>query len=145
MADAYVDQSMIPDRVHINLEDFHATARSLDVAAAVVVTAAVLPFVQSLATQAGQLAFDAARGLVKSLSRKNGQDLSGHRILTVRDEGGPVTFQVPAGLPDDALRALAVTDIEALAAVDPDGGEVIICWDPEAARWQRTVLRLRPT
>ncbi|WP_104530835.1 hypothetical protein [Wenjunlia vitaminophila] len=111
----------------------------VEVAATAVVTAAVLPFVQALATQAGQRAFEAARSLATSLVRRPQQDHPRHFILIVQDEGSPVTFQVPPGLPDAALQALAITDVEELAAPDPNGGEVKIYWSPATAQWQRTV------
>lgn len=111
----------------------------VEIVATVVVTAAVLPFVQALAAQAGQRAFEAARSLVTSLVRRTRQDHPRHFIFVVQDEDRPITFEVPPGLPDAALQALAITDVEGLAAADPNGGEVKIYWSPETAQWRRTV------
>ncbi|MFF2375013.1 hypothetical protein ACFVUW_11585 [Streptomyces xiamenensis] len=112
----------------------------LHVAATVVATAAVLPFVQALAAQAGQRAFERARGLVASLIRKTSEDPPQNCLLILRDDGHPITFQVPQGLPDEALQALTTTDIEALAAPDPKGREVRIHWESTTAQWQRTIV-----
>ncbi|TNM27086.1 hypothetical protein [Streptomyces sedi] len=110
-----------------------------EIAATAVVTAAVLPFVQALAAQAGQRAFEAARSLATSLIKRTHQDHPRHFILAVQDEGRPITFEVPPGLPDAALQALAVTDVEELTAADPSGGQIKIHWNPETAQWQRIV------
>ncbi|GAA2381345.1 hypothetical protein [Streptomyces carpaticus] len=112
----------------------------LHVAATVVATAAVLPFVQALAAQAGQRAFEGARGLAASLIRRTREDPPQNCLLILRDDGHPITFQVPHGLPDEALQALTTTDIEALAAPDPKGREVRIHWEPTTAQWQRTII-----
>ncbi|MEU1331426.1 hypothetical protein [Streptomyces sp. NPDC005865] len=108
-------------------------------------TAAVLPFVQALATQAGTGAFEAARRLVARWVREPGSGMPpvvdrGER-LRVTDEGcGRLSFEVPAGLPDVALEALTRTDLEALAALPPEGGRVQIRWDAAAREWKRDVI-----
>ncbi|MFB7763304.1 hypothetical protein [Streptomyces xiamenensis] len=123
-----------------NLRIYPAGSGPLHVAATVVATAAVLPFVQALAAQAGQRAFEGARGLVTSLIRKTSEDPPQNCLLILRDDGHRTTFEVPHGLPDEALQALTTTDIEALAAPDPKGREVRIHWETTTAQWQRTVI-----
>jgi hypothetical protein len=108
-------------------------------------TAAVLPFMQALAAQAGNSAFDAARRLVARWVRDPASGTlpvveEGER-LRVTDEGdGRLVFEVPAGLPDAALEALTCVDLEALATPSRDGGKVLIRWDPEGREWKRIVI-----
>ncbi|MEV5355856.1 hypothetical protein [Streptomyces sp. NPDC052693] len=107
-------------------------------AATATVTAAVLPFIQSLATQAGLRAFETARSMVRRFTARtigvNGLDQ--YRIV-VRDTETGVEFIMPQGLPDEALSALTTTDLEALAMPLTDGSKVMITWDAEAQQWQR--------
>lgn len=113
-----------------------------EVAIAAVGTAAVLPFMQALATQAGNRAFDAARRLVVRWVQDPG---SGTRpvveegeCLRVTDAGdGRLAFEIPPGLPNAALEALTHVDLEALAAPSQEGGKVLIRWDPADCEWKR--------
>ncbi|WP_435604094.1 hypothetical protein [Streptomyces sp. bgisy130] len=108
-------------------------------------TAAVLPFMQALATQAGNRAFEAARRLVARWVRDPGSGtppvVDEGESLTVIDEGdGRLTFEVPSALPDAALEALTRVDLEALAAPSRGGGKVLIRWDAEGCEWRRAVI-----
>ncbi|MGW2027205.1 hypothetical protein [Streptomyces decoyicus] len=118
---------------------------SAEVVITAVGTAAVLPFMQALATQAGNRAFEAARRLVARWVRDPGSGMppvaDGGESLTVIDEGdGRLTFEVPSGLPDAALEALTRVDLEAMAAPSRDGGKVLIRWDAEGCEWRRAVI-----
>ncbi|WP_405412548.1 hypothetical protein [Streptomyces decoyicus] len=115
---------------------------SAEVVITAVGTAAVLPFMQALATQAGNRAFEAARRLMARWVRDPRSGMppvaDGGESLTVIDEGdGRLTFEVPSGLPDAALEALTRVDLEAMAAPSRDGGKVLIRWDAEGCEWRR--------
>ncbi|MFD9545725.1 hypothetical protein [Streptomyces sp. NPDC060022] len=103
----------------------------------VITTASILPFMQALATEAGQRSYDTARERVLDLLRRKGASTPSldFRII-VQEEFSGVTFRVPAGLPDEALAALAVTDLEEL--VQPEHGIApnVIHWDAEAKKWR---------
>lgn len=108
-------------------------------------TAAVLPFMQALATQAGNSAFEAARRLVRRWVRDPGSStppvVDEGEILRVIDEGdGRLTFEIPPGLPDEALEALTRVNLEALAAPSSNGGKVLIRWNPDGCEWSRTIM-----
>ncbi|WP_329182214.1 hypothetical protein OG754_40420 (plasmid) [Streptomyces decoyicus] len=108
-------------------------------------TAAVLPFMQALATQAGNSAFEAARRLVARWVRDPGSGtppvVDEGESLRVIDEGdGRLTFEVPSGLPDEALEALTRVNLEALAAPSRDAEKVLIRWDPEGREWRRVTI-----
>ncbi|MDT0457755.1 hypothetical protein RM550_18765 [Streptomyces sp. DSM 41527] len=116
-----------------------------EVAITAVGTAAVLPFLQALATQAGNSAFEAARRLLTRWVRDPGSStplvVDEGETLRVIDEGdGRLTFEVPSGLPDEALEALTRINLEALAAPSRDGGKVLIRWDPDGCEWSRTIM-----
>ncbi|MEU3407551.1 hypothetical protein ABZ766_26895 [Streptomyces sp. NPDC006670] len=118
----------------------------MTVAAAVAgmtVTTAVLPFLQSLAAQAGQQAFEAARASTRRLIRRNGEDApaihSGRQQIAVEETGTGLRFIVPPDLPDAALAALASADLEALAAPVEGGARATIHWDEASGQWRRHV------
>ncbi|MER6771453.1 hypothetical protein ABT389_17080 [Streptomyces bacillaris] len=90
--------------------------------AGVTVTAAVLPFVQSLVTQAGQQAFEAVRAITRRMIGRYADDAPViHRRdqLAIEETPAGLRFIVPPRLPDAALAALASIDLEALAAPVP--------------------------
>ncbi|WP_329148471.1 hypothetical protein OIU91_20365 [Streptomyces sp. NBC_01456] len=110
--------------------------------AGMTVTAAVLPFLQSLATQAGQRAFEAARATSRRMISRYAADAPAiHRRaqVVVEETAAGLRFIVPPRLPDTALAALASTDLEALAAPAEASGTVTIYWDEEAEQWRRHV------
>ncbi|MGC5365767.1 hypothetical protein ACPXCE_29570 [Streptomyces sp. DT24] len=110
--------------------------------AGMTVTAAVLPFMQSLSTLAGQRAFEAARAITRRVISQYADDAPAiHRraqVVVEETAVGP-RFIVPPRLPDAALAALASTDLEALAAPDGANGTVNIYWDEETKEWRRQV------
>ncbi|WP_328845189.1 hypothetical protein [Streptomyces sp. NBC_00258] len=119
----------------------------LGTAATVTVTATVLPFMQSLATQAGARMFEVARAYRERYIRHRtsvGSAVdqarwhSSHKI-TVQDTASGVSFVMPDHLPNDALQALATADLLGLAAAEPDGGKVVIYWDAQMREWRRKV------
>ncbi|MGY5129150.1 hypothetical protein [Streptomyces nigrescens] len=108
-------------------------------------TAAVLPFMQALATQAGNRAFEAARQLVARWVRDPGSGTppvvdEGESLRVIDDGDGRLTFEVPSGLPDEALEALTRVNLEALAAPSRDAGKVLIRWDPAGREWRRITI-----
>ncbi|WP_123528528.1 hypothetical protein [Streptomyces sp. 840.1] len=110
--------------------------------AGMTVTAAVLPFIQSLATQAGQRAFEAARATTRRVISQYADDAPAiHRRaqVVVEETAAGLRFIVPPRLPDAALAALASTDLEALAAPDEANGTVTIYWDEGTKEWRRHV------
>lgn len=110
--------------------------------AGMTVTAAVLPFIQSLAAQAGQRAFEAARATTRRVISRYADDapvIHRRAQVVVEETAAGLRFIVPPRLPDAALAALASTDLEALAAPDEANGIVNIYWDEETKGWRRHV------
>lgn len=111
--------------------------------AGVAVTSAVLPFLQSLATQAGQQAFEAARATTRRLIGRNREDAPaiyrGRKQVVVEETAAGLRFIVPPDLPDAALAALASTDLEPLAAPAERGSTATIYWDEAQGQWRRSV------
>ncbi|MFF4960237.1 hypothetical protein ACFY2Z_24805 [Streptomyces sp. NPDC001222] len=103
-----------------------------------VATAALVPFIQSIATAAGSRAFEEARTRVASLlgRRQNARDFP---AITIHEDEAGLSFVVPSGLPIKALEALAAADLEALAVPDARGRTVVICWDRYSDTWVREV------
>lgn len=104
-------------------------------------TAAVLPFLQSIAAQAGQQAFEVARATTRRMIGRKGapQIHSGMTQIFVEETAAGLRFSVPASLPDAALAALVATDLEALAMPAEKGRTVTIYWDEESEQWRRHV------
>ncbi|MFJ2101415.1 hypothetical protein ACWLMY_35900 [Streptomyces anulatus] len=122
-----------------NLELNNAVAATVT---GVTVTAAVLPFMQSLATQAGQRAFEVARATTRRVISRYADEapaIHRHRRVVIEETAAGLRFIVPPRLPDTALTALASTDLEALAAPDEANGTVSIYWDEETKEWRRHV------
>jgi len=114
------------------------------IVATAVVTTALVPFVQTLAAKAAEQAYGAARSLI-------GRLLHTHQPPTTAPPAGPVFYVLhdprsgtrlelrSARLDDEALNALTLTDLEALAAPDPGGRTVTIRWDNTVGLWRRHV------
>lgn len=128
-------------RVHVhtgNLEVMTALAAF----SGVTVTAAVLPFLQSIAAHAGQQAFEVARATTRRLIGRGGEAPQIHSGMTqifVEETAAGLRFSVPRSLPDAALAALTATDLDALAMPAEKGRTVTIYWDEAAEQWRRDV------
>ncbi|MEU6053175.1 hypothetical protein ABZ829_22425 [Streptomyces xanthochromogenes] len=108
----------------------------------VTVSAAVLPFLQSLASQAGQQAFDAARATARRVINRHAAEapaIHRRKKVVVEETAAGLRFIVPPDLPDAALAALAATDLEALVASAGNGATTTISWNETTQRWQREV------
>ncbi|MFF6888685.1 hypothetical protein ACFY9F_36545 [Streptomyces sp. NPDC012421] len=107
------------------------------------VTAAILPFLQAIAAEAGQRSFEVARATTRRMIGRGADPApdihSGRMKVVVEETAAGLRFLVPSRLPDAALAALASTDLEALAAPDTSGGTVTIYWDDAAEQWCRNV------
>ncbi|MEU6680970.1 hypothetical protein [Streptomyces sp. NPDC046925] len=120
-----------------------AMSRASD-AAIIVGAAAAVPFAQAIATQAGSDFYAWVRQLFSRAAGRNSEELT-ERIATeaalyVVGEPQTNTWLEMRGRPtDEALAKLAETDLETLAAPDPQGRAVTVCWVPAAGQWQRRV------
>ncbi|MFJ4691775.1 hypothetical protein [Streptomyces sp. NPDC088766] len=128
------------DRIHIHTGNAEIMT-ALAAFSGVTVTAAVLPFLQSIAAQAGQQAFEVARATTRRMIGRKGapQIHSGMTQIFVEETAAGLRFSVPSSLPDAALIALAATDLEALAMPAEKGRTVTIYWDEESEQWRRHV------
>ncbi|KAA0940387.1 hypothetical protein [Streptomyces apricus] len=111
----------------------------LELVLTAVTTAAVVPFVQALATSAGNRAYETIRRNLRFLARREDPAIAFHPVVTVVRDSSGLRFVVPPELTDVCLEALARADLERLAAPDPDGGSVVIWWNASAGEWQRGV------
>lgn len=113
-----------------------------DVIAVVVATMAVVPFLQAIATRAGDDAYAAIRAMVRWLWRR-GREQPGaprvrrpeDRLLVVEDPDPKLRLAITLGTdtPDHRLRALRDLDIDAIT----DGAEnVLIEWHEPSQSWR---------
>ncbi|KUJ38912.1 hypothetical protein ADL25_21970 [Streptomyces sp. NRRL F-5122] len=105
------------------------------------VTVGLVPFLQTIATQAAQRTFDAARAAFRERLGRGEARVSGP-YLVIEERDGRVEFRVPSGIPDAALEALvALGDqgLERLAKADPKGRAVTVTWNAGSGRWERAV------
>ncbi|MDX3714693.1 hypothetical protein PV733_38360 [Streptomyces europaeiscabiei] len=111
--------------------------------ATVVVAVGLVPFLQTIATQAAQRSFDTARGMIRERLRRGDARISGpHLVIEERD--GNLEFRVPSDLPDSALQALAALGadgLEKLAEPEPRGRNVTVVWNANSQRWERIIHR----
>ncbi|WP_245181291.1 hypothetical protein [Streptomyces montanisoli] len=110
-------------------------------AAAFAVTVGVVPFLQTLATQAAQRTFDAARATIRERLRRGEGRIAGPNLV-IEERDGRLAFRVPSEVPDAALEALvALGDrgLESLATPDPRGRAVTVTWNATDGRWERLV------
>ncbi|MGW6520554.1 MULTISPECIES: hypothetical protein [unclassified Streptomyces] len=111
--------------------------------AAFAVAVGLTPFLQTIATQAAQRTFMAARTAIWRRLGKGGARISGpHLVIEERD--GRLHFRLPRDVPDAALEALvALGDqgLERLAEPDPKGRRVTVTWNVESGKWERIVHR----
>ena len=127
------------DPVPIDLEDVGTVA-------AVVGTAAAVPFVQGLATRAADDAYSKLRHLFsRALGRQSSEltetldTTTGPALHVVSDSVTNTRLELRGNPTDEALRKLAEADLETLAAPDPSGRPVVVYF--AAGRWQRHVER----
>lgn len=104
------------------------------------ITAAVVPFIQTLAGRAAEESYAAARKLIRQLLRRHGRRRrepapgTGPVLLVVDPDTG-VVVHLPPDIPDNALRALAQAD---LAPPTDATRSVHLTWNIRANRWERT-------
>ncbi|MET7621785.1 hypothetical protein ACWC5O_45165 [Streptomyces sp. NPDC001450] len=143
--DGDANETAEPLEIHVDARTtlyFHGPVRATHAAGPdwvipVIATASVLPFMQALAAEAGRRSYEAARERVRNLLRREGMSTPRYDLqINVREDTSGLTFAVPANLPDEALAALAVTDLERL--VQPEHGipPNVIYWDAAAGNWQ---------
>ncbi|MFJ8941066.1 hypothetical protein ACIRL0_36025 [Streptomyces sp. NPDC102365] len=118
---------------------FDPSGPELELVLTAVTTAAVVPFVQALATSAGNRAYETIRRNLRFLARREDPAAEFHPVVTVVRDASGLRFVVPPELTDVCLEALTRADLERLAAPDPDGGSVVIWWNASAGEWQRGV------
>jgi TPR repeat protein len=115
-----------------------------------VVTTAVVPFVQTLASKASEDAYGQARQLIRRLLRKNGvSDNSSEEapssapaagdtepgLAVVQDPDSEITLFLWSNASDEALRALSALDLTELRLRKPDQGRVHLVWHPASGSW----------
>ncbi|WP_158778953.1 hypothetical protein [Streptomyces cellulosae] len=101
----------------------------------------LVPFLQTIATQAAQRTFDAARATIRQrLDRGEARVFGPNLVIEVR--GGRMEFRVPSDIPSAALQALVDLGehgLEELAKPDGRGRRVVVSWDAASQRWVRIV------
>lgn len=127
-----------PDTVAVDLGD-------LETAAAIVATAVAVPFAQAAAQHAAADMYAKVRQLFARVLGREASELSsgiipGTPALHVVGDSAANTWLEMRGDPtDEALSKLADTDLEALAARDPQGRAVLVYWDTDTREWRRNM------
>lgn len=120
-----------PDPVPIDLGD----------AATIVGTATAVPLVHAFATQAGADVYAWVRQIFSRALGRESDELTERTdvaaLYVVGDRAANTWLEMRGRPTDEALAKLAETDLETLAAPDPRGRAVVVCWVPEAGEWQR--------
>jgi hypothetical protein len=112
-------------------------------AVAFAVTVGLVPFLQTIATQAAQRTFDAARAAFWDRVRRGEAQISGPNLV-IEERDGRLELQVPSDIPDAALEALVALGeqgMQRLAARDPQGRSVTVTWNAGSGQWERDVSR----
>ncbi|WP_345585758.1 hypothetical protein [Streptomyces prasinosporus] len=111
--------------------------------AALATAVGLVPFLQTIATQAAQRTFDAARTTIRErLSRSDGHIYG--PLIVIEERQGRLEFLVPSDIPDAALQALVdlgEDGLQRLAEPDPRGRAVSVAWNPHSQTWERIVHR----
>lgn len=110
----------------------------------VMVTTAVLPFVQALVSKAAEEAYGQARDLIRRLIRRAAGPRDpqappapeGTTLAIVDDPEAGISLHLRADVSDEALQALASFDLAELIARKPDQGRVRLVWHPSAHTWR---------
>ncbi|MGY5079568.1 hypothetical protein ACWIGX_21130 [Streptomyces nigrescens] len=115
-----------------------------DAVATAVITAAVLPFLQAVATQAAGDAYAKSRALINRILHREGSDdpdpCQGPALHLVHDPQTGTRLELRGGeLSDEALHMLTLADLDALSAPDRQGRTVTVYWDREVGLWRRRV------
>jgi tetratricopeptide (TPR) repeat protein len=122
-----------------------------EVVVTALVTTAVLPFVQALASKAAGDAYAQARTLIGRLSLRrpgvrnggggggsaaNAEAQEAARFVVVDDPEIGITAYLSAEVSDEALRALAALDLGELTVRRPDEGRVRLIWHQASGTWR---------
>ncbi|WP_234341019.1 hypothetical protein [Streptomyces sp. NRRL S-1813] len=115
-----------------------------DAVTTAVVTAAVMPFLQAVASQAAGDAYAKSRALINRVLDRGGSDdaslCQGPALHIVHDPQTGTRLELRGGeLSDEALHMLTLADLDTLSAPDPQGRTVTVYWDREVGLWRRRV------
>ncbi|MGN9811252.1 tetratricopeptide repeat protein [Micromonospora sp. BQ11] len=116
----------------------NAPGSELTVAAAVVITAGVVPFLQALLARAAEDTYDGVRGLLRRLVASRGRRRAAQEqsssLLVIEDPGrSGLKLHIRTDATDEALRALG--DLEQIVdKADRPGARV--AWDPATRTWR---------
>jgi tetratricopeptide (TPR) repeat protein len=114
------------------LQEYGATYGSPDwgtVATTMIITAAVVPFLQAIVTKAGEDGYSAVRSSIQGLSRRR------QRQPAEDDRMDSVILHVPTNVPDDALRQLLSMDLVSLRRAS-NARTVEVSWDTTRQEWK---------
>jgi tetratricopeptide (TPR) repeat protein len=98
-------------------------------------TAAVVPFIQTLATKAAEDSYAAARGVIRRLIRQHGTKqrepitTTSSPVLRVTDPDSQVVLELRSDVTDEALEALAELDLGAAVTLR-------VAWKDQLRRWE---------
>lgn len=110
------------------------------IVATAVVTAAIVPFVQTLVSKAAADGYDAVRALLDRMFRDHRQGRAGgdpdDGLLIVLDPRTAAVLNLRPRLPDDAIRALEALDVDALLAERPQKGRMHLTWNAATGMWE---------
>ncbi|WP_461091553.1 hypothetical protein, partial [Streptomyces incanus] len=115
----------------------------------VVVTTAVIPFLQALTAKVAEDAYGQARQLVRRLLRRNGRSNDRNEgassstsavgaepgLAILQDPDAGITLFLWSNASDEALRALSSLDLGELMLRRPDQGRVHLVWHPASGTW----------
>ena len=107
-----------------------------------VVTAAIVPFVQTLVSRAAADGYDAVRALLVGMfrehrrGRRDGDQTDRGRLLIVRDPRTAAELNLRPSLSDEAIRALEALDVDALLAEPGQKGKTRVAFNPATRTWE---------
>ncbi|KUN20178.1 hypothetical protein AQJ23_34990 [Streptomyces antibioticus] len=115
------------------MRDSGARIGVLDLVATVVVTAAVQPFVQAIASKAGEEVWPKIAGLVRPGRREElGQGVEESDLLEIAALDGRLAISMPKRLPPEAARDLR----DVVATLQEADGNFRISYDAPSRSWQ---------
>lgn len=94
-----------------------------------IVTAAVVPFLQTITAKAGEDGYAAVRSAIQRLSRRRQRQPEEHEGMD------SVILHIPTNVPDDALRRLLSMDLAALRRAG-NARTVEVSWDDTRQEWK---------